>query len=122
MAGLSLDDLLEVARRTVGPAVEVRDVGLLSAALARADARASGRDVYPTVEAQAAALLQSLATTAPLVEGNRPFAWVATAVYLARQGRPSSLTDSEAVALVTDVVTGRVESVTTIAERLLPDT
>jgi death-on-curing protein len=122
MAGLSLDDLLEIARHAVGPEMRVRDVGLLSAALARADARASGRDVYPTVEAQAAALLQSLATTAPLVEGNRPFAWAATAVYLARQGRPSSLTDSEAVALVTDVVTGRVESVTTIAERLLPDT
>src|SRR3712207_35861 len=118
MAGLSLDDLLEVARRTVGPAVEVRDLGLLSAALARVDARALGRDVYPSVEEQAAALLHSLATTAPLAQGNRPFAWAATAVYLARRGRPCSLTDAQAVALVTDVLTGRVEAVTTIADRL----
>jgi len=119
MAGLSLDDLLEVARRTVGPAVEVRDLGLLSAALARVDARALGREVYPSVEEQAAALLHSLATTAPLAQGNRPFAWAATAVYLARRGRPSMLSDRQAIDLVTDVLTGQLEDVPTIAERLV---
>src|SRR3712207_4950497 len=119
MAGLSLDDLLEVARRTVGPAVEVRDLGLLSAALARVDARALGREVYPSVEEQAAALLHSLATTAPLAQGNRPFAWAATAVYLARRGRPSMLSDRQAIDLVTDVLTGQLEDVATIAERLV---
>lgn len=118
MAGLSVEDLLEVARRAVGADVRVRDLGLLSAALARVEARALGRQVYPGVEEQAAALLHSLATTAPLVHGNRPFAWAATAVYLARRGRPSPLTDAQAVALVTDVLTGRVESVTAIADRL----
>ncbi|TQN35347.1 death-on-curing protein [Blastococcus colisei] len=118
MAGLSLEDLLEVARRTVGPHVRVRDLGLLSAALARVEARVLGHDVYPSVEERAAALLHSLATTAPLVHGNRPFCWAATAVYLARRGRASTLTDDEAIALVTDVLTGRVETVESIAERL----
>ncbi|SFF04090.1 type II toxin-antitoxin system death-on-curing family toxin [Blastococcus tunisiensis] len=118
MAGLSVEDLLEVARRTVGPDVRVRDLGLLSAALARMEARALGRDVYPSVEERAAALLHSLATTAPLVQGNRPFAWAATAVYLARRGRPASLTDAQVVDLVTDVLTGRVETVDSIADRL----
>ena len=118
MAGLTLDDLLEVARRTVGPAVRVRDMGLLSAAIARVETRVSGREVYGTVEERAAALLHSLATTSPLAQGNRAFAWVATAVYLARSGLPSTLTDEEAVGLVTDVVVGRLESVETIAGRL----
>ncbi|TFV63601.1 UNVERIFIED_ORG: type II toxin-antitoxin system death-on-curing family toxin [Bacillus sp. AZ43] len=118
MAGLSLEDLLEVARRAVGPHVRVRDPGLLAAALARVDARAHGKEVYGSVEEQAAALLHSLATTAPLVGGNRPFAWAATAVYLARRGRPSTLGDADAVSLVTDVVTGRVEDVAVIAGRL----
>lgn len=45
MAGLSLEDLLEVARRAAGPDMRVRDLGLLSAALARVEARALGRDV-----------------------------------------------------------------------------
>jgi death-on-curing protein len=120
MAGLTLDDLLEVARRTVGPEMRVRDLGLLSAALARVEARALGRDVYATVEEQAAALLHSLATTTPLAHGNRLFAWVATAVYLARRGKPSTLSDAQAISLVTDVLTGRVETVARIAERLLP--
>lgn len=119
MEGLTLEDLLEVAQRTVGPGMQVRDVGLLSAALARAEARALGRVVYPTVEERAAALMHSLATTSPLSEGNRPFAWAATAVFLARQGRPSELTDDQAIALVTDVLTGRLESVGAIAARLL---
>lgn len=119
MEGLTLEDLLEVAQRTVGPDVQVRDVGLLSAALGRVEARALGQDVYPTLEERAAALLHSLATTAPLAHGNRPFAWVATAVYLARRGRPSALTDDEAIALITDVLTGRLESVAEIAERLI---
>jgi death on curing protein len=118
MAGLSVEDLVEVARRTVGPDVRIRDVGLLSAALARVEARALGEDVYQGVDEQAAALLHSLATTAPLEHGNRPFAWVATAAYLARRGRPSTLTDTQAVDLVTDVLTGRLESVAAIAERL----
>lgn len=118
MAGLSLDDLVEVARRTVGPAMRVRDPGLLTAALARVEARAAGRDVYETVPERAAALLHSLATTSPLMRGNRPFAWAATAVYLARVGCPSTLTDDEAIALVTDVLMGRLESVASIARRL----
>jgi death on curing protein len=119
MAGLTVEDLLEVARRTVGPTVRVRDLGLLSAAIARVETRVGGQEFYPTVEERAAALLHSLATTSPLVRGNGAFAWVATAVYLARNGWPSTLSDDEAVALVTDVLVGRLESVETIAGRLL---
>lgn len=118
MAGLSLEDLAEVAVRSVGPDARIRDLGLLSAALARVGTRVRGRELYPSVEEQAAALLHSLATTSPLEEGNRPFAWAATAVYLARRGQPSGLDDAAVVALVTDVFTGRLETVGAIAERL----
>jgi death-on-curing protein len=119
MAGLSVEELLEVARRTVGPDVRIRDLGLLSAALGRVEARAFDEDVYPSVEHRAAALLHSLATTEPLVHGNLPFAWAATAVYLARHGRPSALTDAQAFDLVTDVLFGRLDTVAAIADRLV---
>jgi death on curing protein len=118
MAGLTLEDLLHVARRVVGSEVRVRDPGLLSAALARVDAQAFGNEVYPTVPEKAAALLHSLVTTVPLVEGNRPFALAATLVFLARNGQPATLADDEAVELVTGIVTGRLESVQEIAARL----
>ena len=118
MAGLTVEDLVHVAQRAVGDEVAVRDVGLLAAALARVDACAYGREVYPTVPEKAAALLHSLATTVPLVEGNRPFALAATLVFLAQAGQPSQLSEQAAVDLVTGIVTGRLESVEEIAALL----
>ncbi|MEU2350174.1 Fic family protein [Modestobacter sp. NPDC049651] len=118
MAGLTVEDLVHVARRSVGGQVRVRDPGLLAAALARQEAWAFGEEVYPTVEEKAGALLHSLATTVPLVEGNRPFALAATLVYLAQQGRPSVLSGEAAVELVTDICTGKLESVREVADRL----
>ncbi len=118
MAGLSLDDLVQVARRTVGDDVQVRDAGLLSAALARMDATVGGEPVYPSVGLKAAALLHSLATTAPLVQGNRPFALAATLAFLALNGRPLAIPDQQAVDLVTRIVTGRLEDVRDIAAAL----
>lgn len=121
MARLTSDDLLEIARRVVGAHAAIRDEGLLHAALARVEARTpAGAEVYRSVEERAAALLHSLATTAPLVRGSLPFSWAATAVYLARNGRRSPLDDGQAVALVTDVATGKLESVQDIAARLSP--
>lgn len=121
MAGLTVEDLVHVARRSVGGQVQVRDPGLLVAALARQEAWAFGHEVYPTVEEKAAALLHSLATTVPLVEGNRPFALAAALVYLAQEGRPSRLSGPAAVDLVTGICTGRLESVQEIAARLAGD-
>ncbi|MGY1856510.1 type II toxin-antitoxin system death-on-curing family toxin [Modestobacter sp. SYSU DS0290] len=118
MAGLTVEDLLHVARRCLGGEVQVRDLGLLTAALARMDAVAFEREVYPSVREKAAALMHSLATTAPLVEGNRPFALSATLVYLALNGQASTLTDDEAVAVVTGIMTGRMETVQQIATAL----
>jgi death on curing protein len=118
MAGLTVEDLVHVARRAVGEGVEVRDVGLLAAALARVDACAYGREVYPSVPEKAAALLHSLVSTGPLVAGNRPFALAATLVFLAQAGQPCQLTDEAAVDLVTGIVTGRLESVGEIAALL----
>jgi death-on-curing protein len=120
MAGLTVEDLLHIARRTLGGQAEVRDTGLLAAALARVDACAFGQEVYPTVPEKAAALLHSLATTVPLVEGNRPFALAATLVFLAQHGQPSTLSEEAAVDLVTGILTGRLESVTEIAAVLSP--
>jgi death-on-curing protein len=118
MAGLTPEDLAHVAQRVVGSDVAVRDVGLLAAAVARMDAWAFGVEVYPTVLEKGAALLHSLVTTSPLTAGNRPFALAATLVFLAQHEHPVALSDAAAVALVTAIVTGRLESVQEIAEAL----
>ena len=59
-----------LVRRFGGPA-GLRDRGALEAALARAQATFGGEDLYPDVEAKAAALLHSLVMNHPFLDGNK---------------------------------------------------
>lgn len=118
MDGLTTDDLLQVAARVVGPDVVVADHGLLAAAVARVTASVDGEDVYPAPADKAAALLHSLALNGPLARGNRPFALAAALVLLGLHDQPAAISGPDAVALVTGVVTGRVESVPEISRAL----
>ena len=118
MEGLTVEDLLQIAVRVVGEEASVRDPGLLVAALARTQATADGMQVYPTPAERAAALLHSLATSFPLVAGNRPFALAAALVQMALEDEPAGITDDAAVELVTAIVTGRLEDVREIATAL----
>jgi death-on-curing protein len=116
--GLSLEDLLQVAARVVGPDVAVRDPGLLVAAVARASAVSDGEDVYRTPADKGAALLHSLAVNGPLATGNRPFALAAALALMGLLDAPAGIEPDDAVDLVTAIVTGRVEAVPEIAAAL----
>ena len=118
MDGLTLDALLQVAVRVVGPDVVVRDPGLLVGALARVDAVADGVEVYPTPAEKGAALLHSLAAGAPLAGGNRPFALAACLALMSLLDEPAGIGPEAAVDLVTAIVTGRVDDVADIAAAL----
>lgn len=118
MDGLTLDDLLQVAARVVGPDVAVRDPGLLVAALARVTAMTDGEDVYRTPAEKAAALLQSLALNGPLATGNRPFALAAALTLMGLFDAPAGIEPDAAIDLVTGIVTGRVEGIPEIAAAL----
>ena len=60
----------------------VRDFSLLHSALERPKATYSGRDLYPTVFAKAAALLQSLCLNHPFTGGNKRTSWAVTHKFL----------------------------------------
>lgn len=117
MTYLDLDDLLHIARRTLG-AVEVRDVGLLASAADRPRASAFGEDAYPTLETKAAALLHSLACNHALVDGNKRLALAGTIAFLGVNGRRLTLSNDEAYDLVIAVATGALDDVRLIAEQL----
>lgn len=110
-----LDDLLHVATRTLGSEPEVRDHGLLQAALARPQASAFGTDAYPAIHEKAAALLHSLARNHALVDGNKRLALAATIAFLGMNGMKLTLTNDEAYELVIAVATGEVDDVPAIA-------
>lgn len=77
---LRLEHALEIADQLGVP--QVRDVGLLDAALHRPAASAFGQDAYRTLLHKAAALFESLVRNHPLVDGNKRLAWTTTVVFL----------------------------------------
>jgi death on curing protein len=113
---LDVEDLLRLTR--VLGAGPVRDVGLLDAAAGRPRARAFGQDAYPTIELKAAALLHSVVSSHPLVDGNKRLGWLACVVTLDLNGRRPDLEDDEAFDLVMAVAEGHLAGVGDIAAAL----
>ncbi len=117
MIYLDLDDLLHIAERVLGE-VLVRDMGLLEAASARPRATAFGADAYPDLHTKAAALLHSLATNHPLVDGNKRLALAGTFAFLGVNGQRLRLSNGQAYELVMSVASGEVDDLQQIAEWL----
>ena len=115
MQYLALADLLRFAESAVGAEPQVRDFGLLEAALARPAATVFGQDAYPTLTARAAALLHSLCRSHALVDGNERIAWAATAVFLVLNGRPPRIDQDAVFDLVMAVADGTLDDVPYIA-------
>src|SRR5439155_16033352 len=97
---------MDLATRLLGACL-IRDAGLLGSAAARPQTTVFGEDAYPDPWTKAAALLQSIVKSHPLVDGNKRLGWVATAVFLEINGVAASMATNEDVsALVTDVAAG----------------
>jgi death on curing protein len=118
MIFLKLEDLLQIAERTLGVPAVVRDVGLLESALARPQASVFGEDAYPTLHEKAAALLHSVARNHALVDGNKRLALAAILAFFRYNGARLVLAEGEAYDLVMAVATGELDDVAEIAARL----
>ncbi len=115
---LDLEDLLTIGRRLVGRDFVVRDMGLLGSAAERPRASAFGEDAYPDLWAKAAALMQSLVNSHPLVDGNKRLGWLATAVFLELNGVNASSAGNDEVYDLVIVVAGGAPTVEEISADL----
>ena len=115
---LTVEQALRIARVAVGGPVHVRDIGLLQAAVHRPAATVFGQDAYPDLFTKAAALLHSLARNHPLVDGNKRLAWLATYVFLAKNGVDLDPPDQPAYDFVVAVAAGELDEVDAIASVL----
>jgi death-on-curing protein len=115
---LTLPELLHVAEPALGREPPVRDMGLLEAAVARPQATVFGADVYPDLDAKAAALLHSLARHHALLDGNKRLSLAAIIAFYGVNGRRLTLTNDDAYDLVIAVATGELDAVEGIATRL----
>lgn len=108
---LDVEDILTATRYAAGAPVEVRDFGLLEAAVARPKASVFGQDAYPDLFTKAAALLHSLARNHALVDGNERAAWAGAWVFLEVNGKQlgKPLDVDAAEELVLAVARGEIE-------------
>jgi hypothetical protein len=75
-----------------------------------------GQDAYPDLFAKAGALLHSLAANHPLVDGNKRLAWLATYVFVAKNGVELDPDDDTACDFVIAVAAGQFDDVGEIAQ------
>jgi death-on-curing protein len=115
---LTAEQALRIARRAVGGPIQVRDLGLLDAAVHRPQATVFGQPAYPDTLTKAAALLHSLARNHPLVDGNKRLAWLATYVFCAKNDIEPDPKDDDAYEFVVSVAAGELDEIDTIAETL----
>ena len=104
-------DLMTVLTAT-GQEVQVRDFGLLSAAVARPRSSAFGEEAYPDPWVKAAALLHSLTRNHPFVDGNKRAGWNAAWTFIEANGIGRLATDFDVHAaehLVLDVASDALE-------------
>ncbi|MFE2429713.1 type II toxin-antitoxin system death-on-curing family toxin [Streptomyces sp. NPDC059373] len=120
MKYLTVQEVLDLAELAcAGQEVAVRDLGLLSSAVHRPRSRMFGVEAYSDLFEKAAALLHSLAVHHPLVDGNKPVAWMCTVVFLDVNGAEMlDANQDEAYKLVVSVAAGATDDVGDIARRL----
>ena len=115
---LDLDDLLTVAEAVLGHPPEVRDYGLLEAALARPAATVFGEDAYPSLAHKAAALLLSLVNNHSLVDGNKRLGWIGCLLFLSMNDVELRISPDLDTALVLSIADGTRADVEDVAQEL----
>jgi death on curing protein len=75
-----------VALHDSAAAPGIRDAGAIAAAVSRPQATVFGQDAYPSVWEKAAALLHSLVSSHPFVDGNKRAAWTCALTFLTVNG------------------------------------
>ncbi len=117
---LDLEDLLVAAEVALGGPPQVRDIGILEAAVARTRASVYGEDAYPDMHAKAAALLHSIVTGHALIDGSKRLGWVSVRLFYRLNGSDLRVPIDDAFDLVTSIADGSIRDVPDIAERLRP--
>jgi death-on-curing protein len=101
----------------------VRDMGLLQGCLARPQTTVYGEDAYASLELKAAALLHSLVTAHPMVDGNKRTGWALLLTFLQFNEWEIIATPNDALAFIVGVAEGQhnLEAIATwIAKHLVP--
>jgi death-on-curing protein len=112
---LTQAQLLDLAGLATGREVELRELGLVDSAAHRPRATAFGSDAYPDLYTKAAALLHSIVSNHPLVDGNKRLGRLACVVFCAYNGVALESDDDTVYEFVVAVASGELSRVDEIA-------
>jgi death-on-curing protein len=115
---LRLEDGLAIVEAIESPGVH--DIGLLESALARPRTTVFGDDAYPTLLLKAAALVHSLVSNHPLIDGNKRLGYVGLRLFLTMNDHDLDATQDEKFDLIVAIADGTLRDVHAIAKRLEP--
>ena len=83
----------------------VRDIGLLQGCLARPQTTLFGTEAYASLAEKGAALVHSVATSHPLIDGNKRTAWTLLVTFLAMNDHEVITSSDDGLAFVLAVAT-----------------
>lgn len=94
---------------TFGGATGLRDPGGLEAGLARPYQTFDGEELYPNVEAKAAAILESIIIRHPWMDGNKRTGYVLMELVLLEGGKALDASEDEKYAMTIQVAMGQLD-------------
>jgi death-on-curing protein len=111
----------EVLRLSSTESIAIRDHGLLESAVMAPQQTFSGKYLYPTISAMAAAYLIGIAQNHPFENGNKRTAFAACYVFLGANGFDLDMTQEEAYNMTIGVVMHTVDrdQLTSLIEKAL---
>jgi death-on-curing protein len=101
-------ELEVLADQLANAGFQVDDYGLLEAALARARANLFGTDVYPALELKAAAIVQSILVSRPMLAANNRSAWFVLNAFLSMNGYSLEAKRSQVLELMQTIQQGKI--------------
>ncbi|MEW6659835.1 MAG: type II toxin-antitoxin system death-on-curing family toxin [Thermodesulfobacteriota bacterium] len=108
---LSLGEVLELHRRIIqqtGGAVGVRDLAALESAVAQPRMTFSGHDLYPSLEAKAAAICFFIVQNHPFLDGNKRCGHAAMETFLVLNGKEIDAAIDEIERIILQVASGNL--------------
>ena len=123
---IDLDEVIKIHEKLIeefGGAQGLRNKGLLESALESPFQTFGGKELLPTPEEKAAALLENLVKNHPFVDGNKRIGYTVFRLFLMAHGKDIEAPEAEKYAFVIDIASGKLvfEEILTWAKNHLKD-
>jgi death on curing protein len=109
---IDFDEVLDIHHALIqkfGGTVGVRDEGLLQAALERPFSGFGEIEFYPTAEEKAAAILESIVTNHPFIDGNKRTGYVLMRLLVMQYGKDIRASQDEKYEFVIAIASGEMD-------------